>query len=359
VLDSWRGIAAFLVVGFHVGERKPLGTFVGYSWIFVDFFFVLSGFVIAAAYAKRLRAGMPLRRFALLRVGRLLPVHWLVLALWLAKNGLQAAFGIERAGNDQTLVGFIATLFLIQALHNPTPGDWSPQSWSISVEMLLYLAMALVCRWAGRFVFAVAAVSALAAIAILAVAQGTADASIDTDIVRGVAGFGSGVCAWWLWQAGLGERARCAHAGLMALLELLAAAMLVVFVSSELPTTGSPLAPAVFSLVILVFAGERGPTSRLLASTPFVWLGILSYSLYMIHVLALAGALLVERLATQFDVARAIVGSAFGFLALTAAMSLAAAWVLWRFVEAPSRAWSRKIADFWGVGREESVSPAM
>jgi peptidoglycan/LPS O-acetylase OafA/YrhL len=56
-LDSWRGIAACLVALFHLEAYSHLvyshlnaAPFLRNSWLFVDFFFVLSGFVIAANY---------------------------------------------------------------------------------------------------------------------------------------------------------------------------------------------------------------------------------------------------------------------------------------------------------------------
>jgi peptidoglycan/LPS O-acetylase OafA/YrhL len=65
VLDGWRGIYAILVALFHC----PLywhgwdTLFVRGSWLFVDFFFVLSGFVIAHAYAGKLSSSRDLFAF--------------------------------------------------------------------------------------------------------------------------------------------------------------------------------------------------------------------------------------------------------------------------------------------------------
>src|SRR6266576_119115 len=87
VLDSWRGIAACLVALFHLEAYSHLVyshlhgvPFLGNSWLFVDFFFVLSGFVIAANYQQRLLDGFGVGRFLLLRLGRLYPLHFAVLA---------------------------------------------------------------------------------------------------------------------------------------------------------------------------------------------------------------------------------------------------------------------------------------
>ena len=56
VLDSWRGICALLVALFHFPTSSTISqsAFVGSSYLFVDFFFVLSGFVIASSYGNRL-----------------------------------------------------------------------------------------------------------------------------------------------------------------------------------------------------------------------------------------------------------------------------------------------------------------
>ncbi len=54
-LDGWRGICACLVVLFHFHGYSPLNTsgLIRNSYLFVDFFFVLSGFVIACNYSTR------------------------------------------------------------------------------------------------------------------------------------------------------------------------------------------------------------------------------------------------------------------------------------------------------------------
>ena len=85
-LDSWRGIAALAVVAFHVQVNGLAfsSTIVGNAGAAVDFFFVLSGFVISAAYGSRLAGGFSLARFMTLRLGRVYPLHLLVLALYVA-----------------------------------------------------------------------------------------------------------------------------------------------------------------------------------------------------------------------------------------------------------------------------------
>ena len=56
VLDSWRGVAALLVALFHLNILSSIYSlhFIRNSYLFVDFFFVLSGFVISHSYGHRL-----------------------------------------------------------------------------------------------------------------------------------------------------------------------------------------------------------------------------------------------------------------------------------------------------------------
>lgn len=86
-LDSLRGICALAVVVFHFRTTGNLTNleFFRHSWMFVDFFFVLSGFVIAAAYGARFQARtVSVGRFMGLRLGRIYPLHLaMILALLL------------------------------------------------------------------------------------------------------------------------------------------------------------------------------------------------------------------------------------------------------------------------------------
>ena len=73
--DGLRGLAALAVMLFHCSERMGLGQAVPNGYLAVDFFFALSGFVIAEAYIDRLKGGMSVFRFMLLRFVRIYPVY--------------------------------------------------------------------------------------------------------------------------------------------------------------------------------------------------------------------------------------------------------------------------------------------
>jgi len=73
-LDGMRGIAAFAVVGLHLGLGFGLKHYPAHGYLAVDFFFCLSGFVLSHAYGARLTAGMAFRDFAWARLARLYPM---------------------------------------------------------------------------------------------------------------------------------------------------------------------------------------------------------------------------------------------------------------------------------------------
>lgn len=125
-MDALRGVAAVCVMLFHAEASFALHMTGGF--LAVDLFFCLSGFVIAHAYEQRLRHGLSTREFLLRRAVRL----WPMLALG-------AALGIMLHG------GHAGMLFLIPNWKSPSllfPAN--PPLWSLMVEMVAYLAFALV-----------------------------------------------------------------------------------------------------------------------------------------------------------------------------------------------------------------------
>jgi peptidoglycan/LPS O-acetylase OafA/YrhL len=161
-LESIRGIAALLVVLFHMpvwSERLHEIRLIQNSYYMVDLFFVLSGFVMNLNYGDRLRSGRDVLRFQFLRFGRLYPVHLLFLVLavltatasWIAA----AAFGLQipsgSAFKGATVASFTEQLLLIHSLgfFNIAHAFTLP-SWSISVEFYTYLVFGIVCLMSWR-----------------------------------------------------------------------------------------------------------------------------------------------------------------------------------------------------------------
>ena len=290
-LDAWRGIAAVMVVFFHMPIAWSLyseGIF-RHSWLFVDFFFVLSGFVIAFAYGNRINDGRGFADFMIRRFGRVWPLHTAVLvALVLLQI---VVFALTRyahfpAPNSKPFEGqwsawaIPANLILVHSLGlMPGPGTWNTPSWSISVEFYTYVVFGLaVVIFRRRLIVlsAILSIGGLLALALLSNAYlGT---TTQWGFARCLYGFFLGVIIFHI-EARLPKPTVALATGAEFILTI----AVVAFVWLVGPSALSFLAPQLFAVVVLVFAKEAGLVSRALKTRPFLWLGEHSYTIYMIH----------------------------------------------------------------------------
>ncbi|MDB5360475.1 MAG: acyltransferase [Rhodospirillales bacterium] len=173
-LDGLRGIAAVSVVLFHYSIHlgRPL---LPSAYLAVDFFFALSGFVIAHAYERRLQAGQSTGEFMMRRLIRLYPLYWVGMTLPLVVIGLDASVGLPHL--NRALAGIS---YMFGMLFLPTPDRFSPiggftfplndPAWSLSLEIAVNaLYAAALVRLSGRHlsIFTLLAGAALVATASL------------------------------------------------------------------------------------------------------------------------------------------------------------------------------------------------
>src|ERR1700722_3197255 len=118
-LDGLRGVAAISIVVFHYSQN--LGwELLPNAYLAVDFFFMLSGFVIAHAYEARLRSGQTVAEFMQRRLIRLYPLYWLGTTLPIILIAVAAWFGESHPAGTLTAASyFLGLLFL------PTPSNLS------------------------------------------------------------------------------------------------------------------------------------------------------------------------------------------------------------------------------------------
>jgi peptidoglycan/LPS O-acetylase OafA/YrhL len=376
-LDSLRGIAALGVVLYHLRSVSPLSAnpVVANGQLFVDFFFVLSGFVIAAAYGEKLALGFSTLRFMLLRLGRVYPLHIAMVAAYLALEiaaWLFGDMGLRPQGAFQGLHSpdrLLRSALLIQAFWEDSRSFYNMASWSISVELFLYLAAALCFRFLrGAWVVLLAA----STLALLMLAKGWTAPPLTYDILRGIGGFGLGVACQRLYQAApmrlASARASIAETALLALLLLL-------FAIKPADSGWFAVMTPAFAVTVFVFAQDAGVLSRLLHRRLPVLLGTVSYSIYMVHAMIVSRAtdllLLLQRATgwrlVQVDLLdgvrdKSIVAPepvatllVLAIVALVIGVSL----LSWRYIEEPAREWSRRQAARMGAARAEAAAPTI
>jgi hypothetical protein len=295
-LDSCRGICALLVAIYHFNGNSHLydSPFVRHAWLFVDFFFVLSGFVITHAYGSMLESGRDIGPFMLRRFGRLWPLHVTVLAafigLELMKLLAAAALGVGAdnppfASRGGFSIESIPTnILLIHALGMHQSLTWNSPSWSISTELWTYLVFACICVISPKrppSVFVVGIIGAAAATVVWRFSHHYMDTTYDYGIYRCIYGFLVGHLIYRLGRPAM-------PAWMESIFEAAILLLVFGFVRAAGDSVFSIGAPIVFGLSVWVFAGARGPVSVVLTMRPFIHLGTWSYSLYMVHRFVLA-----------------------------------------------------------------------
>lgn len=343
-LDGLRGVAALVVVLFHLMARWPTHLpnlpFMQGGYLSVDVFFVLSGFVIAHAYSERL-PGSPrtVASFLGRRWLRVYPLHLamlgLLLALETAKLVAQWRGGhpdIPPFAGNNDVTGLAENALMIQSWVGAPRLGWNAPSWSLSAEAGAYLIFAA-AAWAGLMrrtsVLAACAGAGIVILALVAWRQGTLDLTHRDGLVRCFAGFATGVFLERLHRLGRLPRwtTRLQVPAVLALLAIAAAGRgWLVF------------AAPVIALLVASLCTDEGPLAALLRTRPLQFLGRISYSLYLVQVpLLMIMESLLKALHLRASGLDAWRGDELGLVYLAALVATAA--LTYRAIERPAR-WS-------------------
>lgn len=369
VLDAQRGLCALFVALLHAKGTSHISAspFIEGSWLFVDFFFVLSGFVIALVYLDRIDGATSFTAFVMRRFGRLWPLHAFVLLLYILSECLKLiGHGAGAAVHTLPFSGTMsadrlgANLLMIHSLGLYETNSWNAPSWSISVEFYTYIVFAVLCVGLRRRIAAASLILVVVSIPLLSLwSSEHLGASLHFGIFRCWFGFFLGVLTLLAYRATHATRRRLPAPTVLEAVSVLATIILVIAARDGGALT--MIAPFAFAAVVFIFAFEGGSLSRLLSLRPFTWLGDRSYALYMIH--AFVGDLIVRVLlfvAAVLPVQLLIVASgasASGFIVsfanpytadlavlLYAGAALVAADIVHRTVERPGRALFNRLA---------------
>lgn len=289
-LDGWRGVCAVLVAVMHLEASGYLSGshLVRNADFLVDFFFVLSGFIIAHAYGQKLAAPGDVARMLWRRFARLWPLHAALLALLvgleLAAHAISGLTGIARraAAFDpamgQSLAAIPTHLVMLHSFGLHDKGTWNVPSWSISAEFWSSVVLAAIALFCGRWQrLAAAAIALLAATAVAVFASDFMRTHYDYGFQRCLFGFLVGRLLYDV-------RGRWQYPDARAtVVEVATIALVGLFVVNARGTEAALAAPIVFAVAVWVFASGRGRISRLLEAPPLQWLGTRSYSIYLVH----------------------------------------------------------------------------
>jgi peptidoglycan/LPS O-acetylase OafA/YrhL len=339
ILDSYRFIAASLVCLYHFNKADVLGLQAlapGFSNIqlMVDFFFVLSGFVIAKTYAGKVTDGASFGRFMWKRLARLYPLHLVTLGVGILGGMIVGTGALQPGTNPDVFSGkaILANLTLTHSMGVTSYGSFNIPSWSISAEMFVYALFPLMAFLAAR----------LHPLATLALILGYVAATI---AIREAFDLRDWTLAWY--DGGALRAVPTFFAGV--LIARLVATRWRFFAPSILWAHGffllafvpmlmmwrDELALVCFAMVVLfAAAAEQNGARSAMQGRAFTHLGDASYSLYMWHMPLKVGVFAV--MAKLFGMGLAPMWAAAG---LSYALSLVVALACYRWFEMPVRRW--------------------
>lgn len=314
-LDGMRGILACTIMFFHLGLnglvlRLTHGLLPGGLWtLSVDFFFILSGFVLYRSFE---RTRPDLKTYFVKRVLRLAPMLWIgTLAMLALRHG---AFGAMQVAKNLTMLQPLDGI-----LHPLRP--WvhavsiDPPAWSVPFELFLpALILPLLPRLSRTTRTPVLALTLILALGVALCAVWLAR-GFDLQIARAACGLGLGFVLGRLWVIEAPANSRPA-----LVLALFAGTIAIMALSLRLPWLA-----ALFPLSAIGCIMLGAQTRTFLSTGPFQAIGRWSYSIYLLHfpVLTLVG-LTVGGVAGSFPLKALVVVVTIALSALT-----------YRYVEKP------------------------
>jgi peptidoglycan/LPS O-acetylase OafA/YrhL len=299
VLDAYRFLAALMVALGHFNGSFALGieSFTPYGVrfnLFVDFFFILSGFVIALNYAGRVTTVSEYGDFLWRRLARLWPLHLLVLGV-LCGSALAGYLASYKFSDPETyeIAGLPWNLFLLQAWGPVWHQSFNVAAWSISAEIFVYMLFPIFAWQVRRFPIW-ASLGVIVLIVVLETYWREAaglrpwhHATYDFGILRAVPSFLLGVII---------HRAATKSALPFTITWPVAHAVFgaaLIALQLDMP---SELIISLFGLfVFAAVKAEQAQEKSWLSAAPFQSLGQASYALYMIHMPLMTFALIIVR----------------------------------------------------------------
>lgn len=331
-VDGLRAIAVLLVLFYHASIGCP-GGFVG-----VDVFFVISGYLITGLILKEIYAGQfQIRKFYERRIRRIVPTLAVVLLSCLAAGWLllppTAYDGLGKSVIAQVLLSpniylwRTAGYFTAHAAYQPLL-----HTWSLGVEEQFYLLLpgllVLLCRYSRRFLFPTVLSLCIASFC-LSVYCGLRQPDFNFYLLPTRA-----------WELGLGSLLAIIPAQFPIkkwLAETLSCIGLAMILCAAFLYNNDTIFPGVAALLpvvgtfLVIFANDHALTStgKLLSLRPVVFIGLISYSLYLWHWPVLV----------FFNISRCWMpgSSPLGLRLLLLATSIIIASLSWRYIETPFR----------------------
>jgi peptidoglycan/LPS O-acetylase OafA/YrhL len=301
-LAGARAFPPLMVVMFHFSEGhhysrfRPLDLLAARGYLWVEFFFVLSGFILTYAYWTKIRDLFARRGYLVFlraRLIRLYPLHLFMLLLLLAivvglralaaEGGYLSIFD-AKYHQDVSVRGFWLSVILVHAWNTMNTLTWNGVSWFVSVEFALCLVFPIFLwlaegrLWRG---FALIAAGLAGLLALLFTSQHGLDITYQNGVLRGLSDFaiGVGMAVLFRQMKPRDQLPEWMHSGLQIL--ILSLLGYVVMNTGWSHTRMDIFTVLPLMMLVFALAFDRGLVARLLQMRLPQVLGEWSYAVYL------------------------------------------------------------------------------
>ncbi len=299
-LTPLRGIAALLVAVFHfemaIARFVPASQtmFFEKSYLMVDLFFIMSGFIILHVYGDNFKQAFSknsLRNFFVARFARIYPLHFFSLMMLVF-----LVITFAPAGTYPNAIEFPAAIpaniFLLQSFHVLKIYTWNIPSWSISAECAAYLLFPLLALFISKkkklsvVVLTIFIVAAYLSIMFLLPRKNPLNPAIpvphninttfDYGFLRGIAGFITGMLMYLLYQS---EKIKHIFKK-----DISAAIAILLLILAMHFAVNDGFCVILFAAIVLCFGCNGGYLHKVCNNRVAQFLGLISYSIYLMQI---------------------------------------------------------------------------
>lgn len=372
-LTPLRGIAALTLVLFHAHllmarlADNHQTLFFSKLYLMVDFFFVLSGFILYHVYGHYFTNTVTrssYSKYILARFARIYPLHFFMLLVVIGLYMVMLA-------NKIPMQGVLARIFdptalpsnitLLHAVIGFDEATWNTPSWSISVEWVTYLFFPFIMRYlisgSAAYKWMMAIFVLVGNLAVMYYFQpalltrrmewlgkipgfephwNTIDVITGPALIRCLCSFTAGLLAYELYKREWNKK--LLSSGLWFVL-----GWLILIIGWHFDQLPDAITPFIFASIILVAANNNGKLKTILNIAPLTWLGNISYSLYMVHMPIVFSFLVAKMInPAPADTGPIPFSTAWMIAFILMALSILLATITYYFIEKPMRGWIKK-----------------
>ena len=384
-LTPLRGIAALLTVLFHVDiilsilgghlVDGKVSSILNRMYLMVDFFFVLSGFILCYVYSKNFEGTVKakdFKKFTIARFARVYPLHLFSLLLTTLFLFLLHQWGAKVSpilDAENSVYSFITNLFLLHSMNLHKWFTFTHASWSISTEWWMYMLFPFLVspfmklsKYGRLVIFALCIIGYLVIGYVLVPLVTVPDASFHKvspfslnvayqfGFFRCMFGFVIGMTVYYGYKEDWGKK--LFSSGYTFLILIAGLALCLHFAVLDIFTV------LFFPCIILSAAYGNKNLNTILASKPLQRLGDWSFSIYLIHqpFLYQGAALMQNQDKTGIVIPKMTMFNSWLICMMFIAFILFMSYISYRFIELPARNFINKK---WGKQKAHSISILM